>query len=480
MGIMNKIRNLTNKKKLYIAIGIVLIIAIVVGSILFIRSNNNNEPTLDEIVSDKLSAYQTDLADSLSTLSSNEKVADYLLNWASNKDIKAEKDVNGNVIFSLKASSKDYKKNAPAVIACEYDSANLEEYLEPLATALTVAKNAKNHGAFKIIFLPREDNEMKGAESLSAEYLTEDTQLFMLGASSASKVSTITGGYKQFLIKDSLKTTTPSYDKAYKITIKHAPVRDAGYAVNPIKTLGNLLANFKSTSLLFELSSFNGGKNADAMPSRASVTVVINSSDEEKFVSKMDRAIEKFNDKYAGDYPEIEYTYKEVEIPDSVFTKTETENIVSLMYTALNGVYYKGDDGNVEAVTNIGRMSTKNKSLSILVSAMSSSDELLEEIRDAYKTIAGLCNVKSSTVRSYKVYDGGDNTATLLAQFENSFIAFTGDSEMIVEPAVETTPCSVFCESNSSPAMLYCGITEKTKEKFAGSLITFLENIGDI
>lgn len=480
MGIISKLKNLSNKKKIYIGIGIVLLAAIIICSLILVRANRSDEPTLEEIVSDKLSAYQTDLADSLSTLTSNEKVADYLLNWASNKNIKATKDGSDNVIFYLKASSKDYKKNAPTVIACEYDSANLEEYLEPLATALTVAKNSQNHGTFKIIFLPRENGDMKGAESLSSEYLTKDTQLFMLGASSSSKVSAITGGYKQFEVKDSLKTTTPSHDKAYKITIKHVPARDAGYAINPIKTLGNLLANFKSTSLLFELSSFNGGKDADSMPSRASVTIVINSSDEEKFISKMDRAIEKFSDKYIGDYPEIEYTYKEVDVPDSVFTKTETENIVSLMYTALNGVYYKDDDGNVEAITNIGKISTKNDSLSILVSAMSSSDELLDEIRDAYKTIAGLCNVKSRTVMSYKVYDGGDNTASLLEQFESSFIAFTGDSEMIVEPAVETTPCSVFNENNPSLAMLYCGITEKSKEKFAGSLISFLDNIGDI
>ena len=216
------------------------------------------------------------------------------------------------------------------------------------------------------------------------------------------------------------------------------------------------------------------------MPSRASVTVVISSSDEEKFCTRMDKAIEKFDDKYAGDYPEISYTYKEAELPNTVFTKKETENIVSLMYTALNGVYYKDDDGNVTAVTNIGKIRAKGSSLSILVSAMSSSADLLIEICDAYKTIAGLCDVKSCTVNSYSVYSGGGKTSALLDQFESSFLAFTGDSEMIVEDAVETTPCSVFCDRDSGMAMLYCGITDKTKEKFAGSLITFLDNTNNM
>ena len=480
LDISSKIKNLGRKKTVFLAIGVILVIALAAGGIYLVRSNQNDEPTLEEIVSEKLSAYKTDIADSLSTLNSNDKVADYLVSWAANKDIKTERDWNNNVIYSIKASSKDYKENKPVIIACEYDAADMENYLEPMATALTVAKNAKYHGAFKVVFMPRENGEMKGAESLSEEYMTKDTQLFFLGASSSSKVSITTGGYKQFAITDSLKTCAPTHDKAYKITIKHVPSQDAGYAINPIKTLGNLLANFKSTSLLFELSSFTGGKNADTMPSRASVTVVISSSDEEKFCTRMDKAIEKFDDKYAGDYPEISYTYKEAELPNTVFTKKETENIISLMYTALNGVYYKDDDGNVTAVTNIGKIRAKGSSLSILVSAMSSSADLLMEICDAYKTIAGLCDVKSCTVNSYSVYSGGGKASALLDQFESSFLAFTGDSEMIVEDAVETTPCSVFCNRDSGMAMLYCGITDKTKEKFAGSLITFLDNTNNV
>ena len=67
------------RKMIYILIGIVLVIACIAGGIFFVYANQTDEPTLEEIVSDKLSAYRTDLADSLDTLSSNKKVADYLL-----------------------------------------------------------------------------------------------------------------------------------------------------------------------------------------------------------------------------------------------------------------------------------------------------------------------------------------------------------------------------------------------------------------
>ena len=161
LDISSKIKNLGRKKTVFLAIGVILVIALAAGGIYLVRSNQNDEPTLEEIVSEKLSAYKTDIADSLSTLNSNDKVADYLVSWAANKDIKSERDWNNNVIYSIKASSKDYKENKPVIIACEYDAADMENYLEPMATALTVAKNAKYHGAFKVVFMPRENGEMR-------------------------------------------------------------------------------------------------------------------------------------------------------------------------------------------------------------------------------------------------------------------------------------------------------------------------------
>lgn len=478
MGIKDTIKG--NKKVVLISAAVILIAALTICGIFVFRSNQTEEPTLDEIVSDKLSAYMTDISDSLETLDSNEKIADYLMNWASNKNIKAAKDDSGNVIFSRKASSDELKKKNPVVIACEYDASNILSYIDPISTALTVAKNAEENGSFKVIFMPKTGGEMLGVSALSESILTDDTEVFFLGKSSSSKVALTTGGYEEYLISDKLKRTSPTHDKAYRISIKGVeaqPVTNKTQSSpNPIKQLGSLLANFKSTSFIFELSSFSGGTEADISPSKASVSIVINSTDDEKFHTKMDKAIDKFYDKYADAFPDAEYTYEEVELPKKVLKKTETENLISLLYTSPSGVYYKDDDGNIVAVTNIGKISLKNGKLSIGVCAMSSSDELTDEIHDSYRTIAGLCNAKIKTVENYDIFRGTGKSEVLLADFENAFREFTYDSEMIVEDAVETTACSVFCEKNPNMAILYCAMTEKTTEKFAGSLITYLNH----
>jgi dipeptidase D len=471
---------LKNKKKIVLVIaGIVLIIACIVCGVLLINKNKIDEPSLDEIVEDKIAAYSTDLADSLESLDSTDKVASYLLNWAENKNISAASDENNNVIYSLKASSKDLKSVTQTVIACEYDASDMSSYIEPIALCLTVAKNTENHGAFKVIFMPRENGEMTGADSLASKYLKDDSNVFYVGKSGSSKAAITTGGYQKLVITDKLKRTSPKYDTAYKISISgipsQAPGTKMGQLPNAIKTLGNLLANFKSTSLLFELSSFSGGTSADAIPSSANMTVVVNEADTEKLTNKLDNAIEKFNSKYAEDYPELSYTYEEVKVPKKVFTKKETENIVSLMYTATNGVYNKDDDGNVTALTNIGKISTKNSKLDIELCLMSTDGELMEELHETYKTIAGLCDVKLKLEKSYDIYSGGGKASALLTSFEESFLEYSGDSEMVNESAVETTPLSVFAEKNESLGMVYLAVTEKTCEKLCGSLITFLD-----
>lgn len=471
---------LKNKKLLIAAAAVVIIIGCTIGGIFLFGSNHEEEPSLDEIIEDKLSAYETDLLDSLESMETNEDVAAYLENWGKNKKINTSVDNNGNVIFTLKAS-KGHKDASPCVILCGYDSDHMTDYTESMAVALTVAKNGQNNCRYKVIFCPEKNGEKTSINGLSNDLFSDDTQVFYLGKSGTAKVTQVTGGYRQYELSEKLKYTSPEFDKAYKIKIRNVPSEVIGSKMgskpNAIKTIGNLLANFKSTSMLFEVSSFYGGKSANTIPSSAGITLVINSSDSSKFECKMDKAVEKFMEKYSEDYPEIEYTYEETDLPSTVLTRDETDNIVSLMYTALNGVYNKDDDGNVVAITNIGRISSKDQKLKINVSAMSCSKEFLDEITDSYRTICGLCDVKYKCVEKYNIYNGeglGKNVA-FLKKFEEAFLDFTGSSEMKVEKAVEFTPLTILAEKNENMSMLYLGVTENTKEKYAGSLVTFMD-----
>ena len=147
-------RTLNKKKAIIILAVIVLLICGIIGGVYMVRTieeNKETEPTLEVIISSKLHAYETDLFDSKESFSSNEAAANYLLNWGKNKQINAEKDAYNNVIFTVDAM-EGYEDAAPVVIICSYDAADMDNYIESAAAALTAAKNARNHGRYTVIF----------------------------------------------------------------------------------------------------------------------------------------------------------------------------------------------------------------------------------------------------------------------------------------------------------------------------------------
>ena len=56
--------------------------------------------------------------------------------------------------------------------------------------------------------------------------------------------------------------------------------------------IGDLLAYFKTNSLIYELADIRGGESGNLYPRSASVTIVIDEDDMEKFQKRIDSAIE--------------------------------------------------------------------------------------------------------------------------------------------------------------------------------------------
>jgi hypothetical protein len=206
------------------------------------------------------------------------------------------------------------------------------------------------------------------------------------------------------------------------------------------------------------------------------MTVVINESDTAKFEKKMNNSIEKFYEKYREDYPEIEYTYEETDLPSKVIEGDDTDNLVSLMYTAFNGVYNRDDEGTVIALTNIGRISTKDGRLKIDTAVMCCDDLIMDEISEVYETICGLCDMKFEIRENIPIYNGSENelTAELVETFRHAFEDFT-EKSMVEENTAILTSSTALHERNPEIPMIFCGITSKSKQNITGSIITWLD-----
>lgn len=465
-----------NKKKLIAIILIMLLAVAAVATGIYFATNGEKEPTLKETVEGRITAYETDLRDSLASMTDQKSVAKYLINWAENKGIEVKSDRYNNVVFNL-SPTEALESKAPVVIVCGYDYTSMESYISSMVSALTIAKNDQPHGPCKIIFISEEKGSVTSAESLSTQYFPDNAQVFYLADSSSSRVAHMTGGYEQYTLSRGIKHIAPAYNKAYKITISGLPAQNFGskaaHMPNPIKTLGNQLANFKSTSILFELASFSGGLDSNTIPSEASMTILINEDATAKLEKKLDNAIEKFYDKYQDKYPDVQYTYEVVETPKTVISTEDTESIISLLYTAVNGVHYKDDNGNIASLANIGLITTENRLFRMEAAASSYNPELLAEIAEAYQTTGVLAGVEYKCNSQYEPYSVSENNGTFEADFRSAYNDYKSTAlENLNMP--DFTPCGIIAKKNANMQMLILGVTERTKDNFTGGIITYL------
>ena len=98
----------------------------------------------------------------------------------------------------------------------------------------------------------------------------------------------------------------------------------------------------------------------DLYPRRAEAVIVLQENDVTSFTSRFENSYENVAEYYEDLDESFEYTMTEIALPDRVIADDDTANIVSLMYTIINGTYYRSDDDEVTAFSNIGKISTKN------------------------------------------------------------------------------------------------------------------------
>lgn len=466
-----------NKKKTITTIIIIIaVIAVAFAAWFFLGRGGNDAPTLTETVDSRILAYETDLRDSIASMDSQQAVKEYLVNWAKNKDISVSTDNHNNIILQIPAT-EGLEANKPSVILCGYDYSCIESSINSIVSALTIAKNDQTHGEYTVIFLSEDKGDIAASEALADKYFSDDSQVFYLGNSNTSRIANATGGYEEYSLSKALKTAAPTYNAAYKISISGIPAQRFGSstssAPNAVKILGSQLANLKSKSIWFELASFSGGSDAALLPSEASVTVVISNDLSVKFENNMERAVEKFIDKYQEDYPDVQYTYEPVELPAQVIAPEDANGIVSLMYTALNGVHYKDDNGDIASLVNIGYIDTEDKTFKMSVAASSWDAALLAEISEAYQTTAGLTDFTFEAISKYAPCLIGEQHKAFEDSFRSAYKAYRNVKLDSVNMP-EFTPLGVIAAKNQSMEIIALGITERTKDNFAGGIITYL------
>ncbi len=327
-----------------------------------------------------------------------EEFKETIIKWANENDINVEKESENYLVLSKSASgeAKDAESFTFHTSIDFIGAESSDNSIFNAAVVMTAIGSVQNSGPVRAIFTNVINSQPVGAANLDASYLNYDNFIDVTYSKDTVLYNTFAADSDMTAVKD-LDITSPTYTKAYKIVFKGVKCQSAytnkDHYPNPVKTIGDLLASCQTSTVLFELASFEGGVYSDRIPGKVTATIVLHENDVESFTKKFNNSYEKVEKLYEDTDSEFKYTMTPVDLPSEVISKEDTENIVSLMYTMINGTYLRGENDEVKAISNIGKISTEDAQFKLNINAKSLNDETMTELEGVVETICGLSDI---------------------------------------------------------------------------------------
>ncbi|MBO7224439.1 MAG: aminoacyl-histidine dipeptidase [Bacteroidales bacterium] len=337
-----------------------------------------------------------------------EKMTEYLVNWAKERNLEYVSDEIGNVIIR-KGATKG-KENSPWVclqshidMVCEKNSdkdfdfekdaivPKIEgEWLKAdgttlgaddgigVATALAILDaNDIEHGPIECLFTVDEETGLSGAEALSADVLKSRILLNLDSEDEGEIFIGCAGGIDTVAKLPYDKEETPDAP-AFKIMVKGLKGGHSGDDINKGLACANKILNRILWSLDKEmdlrLSCFEGGNLRNAIAREANATFVVAQAD----VELMKEIVEKFavdlKYEFRTTEPDMEITLSEVEKPAFVVDMLSQDNLLNVLYACPHGVLAMSREipGFVETSTNLASVKMKEDHFFITTSQRSS------------------------------------------------------------------------------------------------------------
>ena len=395
------------KKKLYFIFPLIIIVIalIAAGVYLYIKKIDDNWQSK---LSKKIESYQEVVEDSSSSFESVDTANDWLISWANSKDISYTKYGN-NVLVMARKSSEEFKSQPTTILFCDYDTDNPSGSVRSIAIAMAILKSNIEFGELKVIFAADKDRNFNSINNIPSEEIGDNSSIFVLSSGNKQMYSLMTGGSKAYSIDKKCEFEETKKEVAIKISLNKAPggVPDTKISNYPngVILIGNFLAKLQSDAINFELASFNGGKSSSLYPLSAEAVVVVNKDDVERITTKLESLKENFADKYQDDYEDVTLDYEQLQdLPEKVINKSDSSKLLSLIYTMINGIYYKDDEGEVIAISSINMVNTSSESIHIKMNTSSLSSAKLSEMEQNISTLAGLSEFNLSNTNTVPIW----------------------------------------------------------------------------
>lgn len=400
---------------------------------------SKNVSTIESLQPKKVFEYFAKISDIPRGSFDEQRISDYLVEFAKKHNLEYRQDELLNVIIKKKAT-KGYEE-LPAVIlqghmdmVCEKNSGckhDFEkdpielivegEYIKANGTTLgadngiavayilaILSDTELEHPAIEAIITTQEEVGLKGAAYLEANDITGKYMINLDAEEEGIFYASCAGGARSNITIDIHKEMATGELAGYELAITGLKGGHSGSDIdknrgNANKILGRVLY-LLSKEIRIHLSTVTGGLKENAIPRESFAKLLVNSSDEELFVENVNKIKVMIRNEFAITDSNLNIEVKKSTIDSNeVFAQDTLESLVNILMCMPNGVNTMSSDieGLVESSTNLGVVTIEEEKIVLKSNTRSSVGSLKEYILYQLEIVARTNNANFEVVTSY-------------------------------------------------------------------------------
>lgn len=376
-----------------------------------------------------------------------EKIQEFLLAWAKERNIEAFKDNAGNIVMR-KAATAGYENLKMVTFEAHMDMVPqkaadsnhnfetdpIETYIDGewvkakgttlgsddgmgVATAMAIFEdNTLEHGPLEAIFTVDEETCMYGVSNLKEGTLKGDILLNLDNETEGEFIIGCAGGMDVAGELDYQEVDSTEGDIAVKVTLRGLKGGHSGLEIslgraNANKLLGRFL-NDAVQEFDADLASWEGGNMRNAIPNRAEAILTINPEDKAAFEALVEQWADTFKYEYNNIEDELEFEAEIVPLPEKVVPEEIRDNMINAIMACHYGVLRNipAIPHIVETSCNLGIVKVTGGKAETDVLVRSSCESMLEYLADAVNAAFSMAGMQTSYNGRYPAWQPNNDS----------------------------------------------------------------------
>jgi len=426
-----------------------------------------------------------------------EKIAAFLMDFASKHNLKAKQDEIGNVLISGPATTG--KENAPTIVlqahmdmVCEknsdvkhdFDKDPIQAYIDGewvkakgttlgaddgigVAAGLAVLTSTHlEHGPIECLFTVDEETGLTGAFAIKPNFFTGNILLNLDSEDEGEIFVGCAGGVDTEINLPYKEEATKTSDFAVKLSIKGLAGGHSGDDINKgkanaIKVLNKFIWDVNNKYGV-RVVKFEGGNLRNAIAREANAVIVFEAKHKEDIRIAFNTYAVEMEYVWKMTEPNIKMDLQSCPVPEMAITEKDSTNFLNAIYAAPHGVFSMSFrmPGMVETSTNLASVKF-NKKGNIFITTSQRSDIDSEKYNIA-GMVTSVFKLAGAEVKQTEPYPGWtpNTDSKILTIVVDSYKKLFG-KEPIVRSIHAGLECGLFLEKYPNMDMVSFGPTLK-------------------